>query len=480
MSPCLGEPMPVVACNIQILSGVRRSIAIPAAVTMLAVLLVSQYAFAQETKSADAAADAVPAAEGSAVPAQSAPPAATAPAAQGDCQTQILAQQKLTRTVRAIRNPLPKPDKATADKLRKSYVQLVPSGFTSPADTKVVQDYLAWQILQASDPEFSDSAKNMQELLKDIEDDVRKAGVNAPGGDDKKERERKKFCAEVLKVSKQLLDNSLDARMFAVRVMQSLHDVSATQARKARLHSESLATLLTVLNDPQQPDSVKTVTASSIRSILVNCDVVVQDQYRVCDSIAKELARTCTEPAFQMVMLDAIFEVTDARRTIGTAEPTVFKVLAAVIDDKSKPLEVRCHAARGIGRSAFDLQMKLDPLAWKITQLAFEAAGEFNSTFGNPKWQECGMDLLLSFRHLTAAEAAGAAPQRKGIMNRDEKSQVIAQAAPFITVVSLKMISNNGKFNAQEVAQLTAMKKWIDQNRPADLKWDSNAPALTP
>ena len=177
------------------------------------------------------------------------------------------------------------------------------------------------------------------------------------------------------------------------------------------------------------------------------------------------------------MLIDAVYEISKARRTVGTAEPTAFKLLAAVISDRNKPIEVRCHAARGIGRGAFDQQMKLDPLAWKITQLAGDAALEFSKDTGNPKWPECGIDLLLAFRHLNASEATGAVLERKGLMNRDEKSSVIKEAAPFITTVSLKLIGNKANFTVQE---LTPLAQWVKANQPAILAWDSNAPALAP
>ncbi len=442
--------MPVVARNIQILSGIFFVGAFPATVLFGLLCFVCGTGLAQEQLGAENVGIAV-------------------------CLEKIQEQQKLTRDIRDIRNPLPRPE--NADKLKREYSRLLAAGFSSPAETKVIQDYLAWNILQATDPNFAQSSKNMQNLIDDVQDDVARAatGIGNPAN---QATARKKYCAEVLKVTKQLLDNNLDSRLMAVRLMQVLYDVMGVQnGAKARLHPEALVTLLSVLNDPKQPDSVKVGTVSSIRNIMMNCDVVEQDQFRICDAIGKELSRPCTEAGFQLVLIDAVYEISKARRTVGAAEPTAFKLLAAVINDRSKPIEVRCHAARGIGRGAFDQQMKLDPLAWKITQLAGDAALEFSKDTGNPKWPECGIDLLLAFRHLSAPEATGAVLERKGLMNRDEKSTVIKEAAPFITTVSLKLIGNKGNFTVQE---LTPLAQWIKANQPASLSWDSNAPALSP
>jgi hypothetical protein len=123
--------------------------------------------------------------------------------------------------------------------------------------------------------------------------------------------------------------------------------------------------------------------------------------------------------------------------------------------------------------------MKLDPFAWKITQLAGDAALEFTKSPGNPKWPECGIDLLLAFRHNTQAEATAPILEAKGLMNRDPKSAVISAASPFITTVALKLIENksSNKFSVQD---LTPLAQWIRANQPAALTWDANAPPLTP
>jgi hypothetical protein len=372
---------------------------------------------------------------------------------------------------------LSRPSKADFDKIKRSYAQLLAAGYSSPSETKIIQDALSYNILQASDPEFSQSTRNMQNLLNDVKDDVARAGSGI-GNPANQAAARKKYCAEVLKITKPLLENNLDSRLAAVKIMQSLYDVQGVQnGPKPRLHVDALLTLLTVLNDPQQPDSVKVTTASSIRNILMNCDVVEQDQFRICDAVGKELARPCTEAAFQMVLVDAIYEITKPRRTVGAPEPTAMKIMAAVVNDRSKPIEVRCHAARGIGRCVYDPQMKLDPLAWKIAQLAGDAALEFNKNPGEAKWAECGLDLMLAFRHNIAAEAAAPLLERKGLMNRDPKSSVISGAAPFIMTVSFKLLGNSTPFNVQELAPLA---QWIKANQPANLTWDANAPPLSP
>ena len=481
MSPCPGEPMPVVVRNFQIPSSLMSLCALPALLVLALAGVPETRALAQEsvTPAAEAPVPAAPDGGASAVPAESV--TSVGAAVVDEAQQYVLNQQKLTRSVREIRNPLPGPDKAAAEKVKRQYAQLLSAGFSGEADTKIVRDYLTWLIFQATDPAFCQSSKNMENLIEDVKNSVVKAGSNAQGGQAGKDRERRKYCSEVLSIVKKLLDNNLDSRFAAIKIMQHLYDTIPGQGAVAmtRLHPEALTVMLGVLNDPAQPDSVKSVTAASLKNILMNCDVVEQDQFRISDAIYKEVVRPYTEVAFQMDLIDAAYLITKPRRTVGVPEPTALKIFAAVIDDRSKPIEVRCHAARGFGICNYDVAgTKFEPIAWKVTQLAFEAASEYNSSVGDPKWPWCGIDLLLTFRHSTAAEATAAPPACKGIMNRAPNSKVVSQAAPFVTTVSLALIANKGKFNAQAVAELQKMKSWLTENVPADLKWDTNAPPL--
>ncbi len=481
MSPCSGEPMPVVVCNFQILNSFMSFGALPALFVLAFAGVPDVQACAQEsvTPASEAPAEAVP--DSGAAPASVNPPAPAAPAVIDDGQQYVLNQQKLTRSIREIRNPLPGPDKAAAEKVKRQYTQLLGSGFSGEADTKLVRDYLTWLIFQATDPAFCQSSKNMENLIEDVKNSVAKAGTNAQGGQAGKDRERRKYCVEVLSIVKQLLDNNLDSRFAAIKIMQHLYDTIPSQGGTAmtRLHPEALTVMLGVLNDPGQPDSVKAVTAASLKNILMNCDVVEQDQFRISDAIYKEIVRPHTEVAFQLDLIDAAYNITKPRRTVGTPEPTAFKIFAAVIDDHSKPVEVRCHAARGFGICNYDVAgTKFDPIAWKVTQLAFETASEYNQNPGNPKWPWCGLDLLLTFRHSNAAGAVAPPPACQGIMNRAPNSKVVSDAAPFVTTVALQLIGNRGKFPAGAVATLGNMKQWIADSVPTDLKWDANAPPL--
>ncbi len=482
MSPCPGEPMPVVARSIPIPIGVRSVSLSPRILLMIIALAAARSADAQDGSAAagqeagaaanqasTAVPEVIPAATLPTVPVpQEVPPVAVV--APG-CLEEILAQQQKTRTLRDMRNPLARPKKEDFDKLKRDYERLLKNGF-GVSEVKKVQDVLAYIILQATDPNFVLNPADMQGLLQDVENDIARSGSGI-GNAANQRTARRNFCTEVLTVSKQLLDNNLDSRMAAVNIMRMLYEVNPPAAAgKPILLKEALTALLAVMADKEQPDSVKVATANSLRNVLKNCDVVEQDQYLICDAIGAQLARPCCEAAYQMVLLDVLFYISKARRSVGAPEPTALLHFAAVLNDKTRPIEVRCHAALGGGRAAYDNGVNFDPWAYKIARLTIETGVAFTqANDGHPKWQSCGGDLFFAFRPWDKTELD------RGLMNRAPRSALVAGAAPLV-LKTAPIIVQNG--NGIPLPDLQAIKTWADANTPTNLKWDANAPPFDP
>jgi hypothetical protein len=62
-------------------------------------------------------------------------------------------------------------------------------------------------------------------------------------------------------------------------------------------------------------------------------------------------------------------------------------------------------------------------------------------------------------------------------MNRAAQSAAVTSVVPNVQVVGVKLIENSAKFSAQELQPLA---QWINANKPANLAWDANAPAVKP
>jgi hypothetical protein len=425
----------------------------------------------QPPATTDAAAAATTAESPSEAPAAQAP--AAAPRVVDACLQEILNQQQLTRTIREMRNPLPRPTKEEGEKLRRPYQQLVSKGYGA-AESKTVQDYLTYRVMQLTDPNFVVSPFNVHNLLREIEGDLDGSGREI-GNEANKRTARRKFCLDVLAVIKPLFENNLDSRLGAITICRLMYEENppSSEGRKSTLLREALSELIGLLDNPQQPDSVKAAAAFALRSVLRNCVVNETDQYRMVDSIAGQLARPCTETAYQLTLMDVLQEITYPRRTVGDPAPTSLKVFAAVLDDKSRPLEVRCLAALGVGRGPYDPQVRsFDPLAWKIADLTLEVGVRYTQAANDdPMWKLCAGALFFSFRPVgnTPEEA------RKGLLNRAPTSASIAAVAPLVIKVAAPMLVNE----TISRDDLKTLADWRNANQPADLTWDSQAPPLT-
>jgi hypothetical protein len=327
-------------------------------------------------------------------------------------------------------------------------------------------------MLRATDSSFVAVPSNVQSLIGSVVDTVGQAG-GMIGNPQEQLAARRNYCGEILKVAKQLLENNFDARMAAVVIISNLHEAKAVSGgSKAKVYEPAIATLLSTLTDKEQPDALKTTVAGQLAFLLRTCDVLPQDQFRVCDAISAELSRSCTESGYQLNLLDAALEITLARKKIGVPEPTAMKIFAATLNDSKKPVEVRCKAAYGIGHGVFDAEMKLEPFAWKIGQLAGEVAVEFNQNPNDEKWRECGKDLFFSFWHMNNNQRQGA--NAKGLLNRDAKSKLVSDMAPHIGSVALNVLKKT-KFKAADLQPLADL---INSSKPANGTWDKNAPPI--
>jgi hypothetical protein len=434
-------------------------------------------------ESAPAAPESPAAAEDATAPPAEAPPAAINPppvappagTSQDEYLAAILKQQKWTREIAAIRNPLfPDPAKAEEDfvkNVQRNYRTLLTTGpnLNNANDLQTMRKGLEFRILRASDPAVQESPRLMQGVVNDIRRELKSVGnqINNP---QTKEQFRRDVMKEAHAVLLKLLDNSLDARTFAINLLIELETVPASfEQKRIVIYEEVVNTLARLLNDETQPDSVRASVANAIRIYLQKTDTFPVDQMKLAKALSSELGRINTEYTYQLLLVDALTAITEPREIVGRPVPTVFEALKNVIGDRNRFLNVRCRAAKGLGRIGYDTQINYDVLAWKVAQLAAEAGQYFNQSPGNPGFQQCGVDLYLAFHHATAAEQSG--PKPKGMLNRAPRSQFVKDAYAQVLKVAGPMI-----FTSKPVAQadLASVSEWVSQNQPSSLAYDAS------
>lgn len=462
--------MPVVARCIQTLSG---TVAVSQYPLIVLTLCLSWYGFAQAQETTEAAAPAAQSGE-AAVPAATQVPAAADPPLPGnpnqDCMQKIIDQHALTLKIRNINIKLERIPDAQYLQLRRPVAAGVQSGADGAADLENLSLVLKYRLFQATDPTFVADSDNVKNLFNEMDREIRGAGGQA-GNAQRTKSYRQKYCDTVLAVAKQMFDNNLDARSIAIQVIKELY-VNKTAAGLIENHSESMAALLGLLKDPEQPDSVKVVAAAAVGYVLSNTSVIPQEQDSVSDTIAAELDRPCTEVAYQLLLVDTLFNVTQPRRSTGRRETNVMRTFVKLVDDRQRSLQVRCRGAFGIGQGAYDAKVDFDPLTWKVANLALEASVFFNQAPGDPAWQQCGADLFFAYRHIDKNGLAKRPPMLpQGMMNRAATSVPVNESGSLSAFkIAVPLVVNNDKIPQADQLEL---KAWIDANKALESKpWE--------
>ena len=467
-SSCLGEPMPVVACRNHFLRDIVTA-------GRYALFIMALCLFAHGSLQTQASTVAQPPAAGSGVPGDEpdAPAAATvqqespAPTEPGqdnpaglNCVQKVIDQHALARKIRAINSPLARIPEKQYQEMRRNVLSGTLTGASNAADLENLSLFLQYRLFQATDAAFVANPDNVKGLFNEMDREIRNAG-NQIGNAQEQRRYRQKYCDVVLSVAKQMFDNSLDARVVAIQILKQLY-VEKKQTR-TDTHSESLAALVGILKDADQPDAVKVNAAEAVGFVLANTAVIPQEQDAVADAIAAELEDPCAEWSYQLVLVDALFNITSPRKSVGRKDTNVIRTFVKLVDDQSRRLEVRCRAAHGIGQGAYDNQVVFDPLAWKVANLALEASVYFNRAPGHPAWQQCGADLFFAFRHADKNGLAKQPPMLpQGMMNRAPQSPAVKESFDFAVKIAVPMVVNNSKVPQ---ADQQALKEWIDDNK---------------
>lgn len=390
----------------------------------------------------------------------------------------VAKQQQLARKLTSLKKPLLAPDAEQNfnRNVSRFYRTLMTTGpnLSAAQDQAIMKQALEFRLFRAADPEVQASPQRMSLILGEVRRDLGSCGSQILNAQNKK-----RFREDVFLIAhdllNQLLENNLDARSFALTVLLELETVSKEAGKNTRTEilEKVPDTLLAVLTDPspEQPDAVRAVAAAQIRRYLQITEALPVVQMKLAGGLSRQLMRTDTEYAYQRILIDALVQITQPREVSGKPVPTVFETLLKVVSDRSRPVVVRCEAARGFGRVGYDPQIAFDPLAWKVAQLAAETGAAYNEAPENPEFSVCGAGLYLAFHHLNADEAKDTT-NVKGMLNRDARSTVVKGAYEQILKIAGPLLSASGAPVPDE--DLKAINDWVTASMPENLKYDAN------
>ncbi|MBL8818931.1 MAG: hypothetical protein JNL58_23080 [Planctomyces sp.] len=478
MSHSFGESMPVDACRLLsrlITSSVASAALLYAGIPCPSLMAQDPAADEAGQASGDATPPGDQATGGEAAPPDAATPSTEKPGDQAppgvDFVGPMLKQQEMARQIRDLKKPLLDPKEAEQNfnrNVSRDYRTLMSNGgnLTNAKDLETLKKGLEFRILRITLPD-----QKPVSVLNELRRDLNGAGSLITNTQNK-QRFREAVCREAMVFLKQLLENNLEARSFAIAVMPDLEVVSATfQQKRIEVYGEVPDVLISILADPQQPDAVKVRAAAEIGRLMKKTDVVPLTQLAFAKALINQLGRAEAERAYQQQLIEVLCLVNQPREQVGTPVPSVIQALVNVMSDRSRVIPVRCLAARGLGKVAYDDKINFEPIAWKVTQLARESAEYFNNSPKNPVWQKCGWDLYLAFHHEVSP------PGTQGMLNRNGSSRVVNEGYTMTLKVAVPMIGSGTAIPAEE---LQAVSDWLKTNQPANLQYDTNATPIVP
>jgi hypothetical protein len=221
---------------------------------------------------------------------------------------------------------------------------------------------------------------------------------------------REMLCKAVADACSRVLDNNFYVRMQAVRILSELNvrekEVTGT-SKPAVSYVPAMEPLLSVIDNPEQPESLKVLAAVGIARVADAADIVPAElKFKAADILTKELAKPDHFWWYDMRLADAAaaieFEID------RTGQPIVVDTLLSVIADGNRSCMARTAAAKALGRTPvmagkFDDKAAAD----RIAKLARDMSLAYNKNPGNVQWYHCFLNLQLTFKPNAGEDVAG-------------------------------------------------------------------------
>lgn len=395
----------------------------------------------------------------------------------GERAAYTAAQRKLHDAAKKVRKDLNNGEKVASRVLTRFKSVMIPNGVSSNGpDFADFRTALRYTIFELSNPTIWNDTPELQKRKNTIDSLIRRAGSNI-AQKRAKEKFRKLFCTEVHTALLELLDNNFIPRSVAVQLMSSLFITDRNAPQNVRvLLRDGGETLVSVLEDENQPDSLKVGAVQSIMQFMERTDAGAQMEFDFVRAIAKELESPLTNTGYQVWLANALSMVKSAREPAGRQQSAAIGAAAFVLQDKRRDPLVRCAASNVIGRAGFDGNVNFDPLAWKIAQVAIDTGHAYNDREDGQEemFANAGLWLFGAFHHFEEEDAGRKTPH--GMLNRAARSETVNGAYQAILPIVKAICVDQVDVPAEA---LNAAQEWVTQNKPDNLTFDQASPPLT-
>lgn len=366
-------------------------------------------------------------------------------------------------------------------KIDKEYRDILRNGINrrNQKQLAVLREGLTYRIMILSDSDIQKDAGKFVTANSTLQRELLQAGNKAAiPNDAQRQQFRELVYTEAMPLLNRLLtEGNFLSRSAALQRLLDLETVPARSQGRMRMFDDVDDVYIRVLSEPTQPDGVKTMAATAIRTYLQKADAVSTIELAFAEAIVKELARPHLSVAYQINLLHTLEFVRPPRLLAGKKEALIYCAMAQLIKDRNVDIRVRCRAARVMGRVGWDRGISFDVLAWAVGELTIETAVQFNGAGDqkHPKWAQCGWYLYTAFHHENRNETQGKPPSEmpKGFLNRAPASKVVRDAYANSHAVMAHLM-----FIPQDVKpqNLTPLFKWVQGSKPANLKFDPACP----
>lgn len=331
---------------------------------------------------------------------------------------------------------------------------------------------------------------------------------------------REVLIEEVAKRAAELLDgHNFYVRLNAVLLLSELNirDADTKKNIPEIAYTPALDPLLAVLQNEKQPLAVRINAVRGLGRILMFGRPKNEQKNDVALALINQLKKTDVHPWFQVRLVQALgnCDVIDVQ-TAGAAREqfAVVQALATVMADRRRSLDVRCEAARALGRAPINDSVRVDLIGYKIVELAHEMAAGYQveggalygrssaetakMTAGYNKnlqawfWKGCYLNLYLAFKpankeeqRLYTASWRSNSNNDPGLLSKRGSDATLREAYQQLLPVVKHVLEQPKRpnRNAQPVwsalaaQEIQAMETWLKSNQPQD---NSIAPSLPP
>lgn len=359
------------------------------------------------------------------------------------------------------------------EKVKREYRDIIYRGTTerNARALEIIEAGLAYKLYALSDRTVQDDPRGTENAFTSIDRDIGRAGGGLTNADDKK-RFRQLLFRRAFPYIQSLLKNNYVSRSLALEVLLKMEVVQARGQGRIEMFDQTHEVIVSILEDPTQPDAVKVRAANSAKRYLQRARAVPRIENQIGMAMALEAKRRFVGIPYQNALLMALEKMNAPRQLVSPRQPIALKVAVELMADKNQPIRTRCRAARLAGRTSFDNQVKYEPVAWLITDVALETALLFSQSKekSDISWQLCGWYLYTAFK----AENRTETKARIGMLNRDADSKVVSGAYQAMLPLVKHLLAQKGSLTTA----VGNANTWYQANKPANLIYDTTCPPI--